>query len=116
MKAVPVVVCSLVVLSFSPLGDLAAQAPDGKAIYLEQCRQCHGAAGKPTHMALAQYKNIPTFDASFFGKRSQDSIIAVLQHGVGKDMKSFKDKLSADEIAAVANYVKQTFGSEAAPQ
>lgn len=108
-------VCGIAVLSISHLGHMVAQTPDGKAVYLEQCRQCHGAAGKPTHMALTQYKTIPTFDASFFAKRSQDSIVAVLHHGAGKDMKSFKDKLSADEITAVASYVKETFGSEAAP-
>lgn len=97
------------------VGRLAAQAPDGKAIYAEECRTCHGAVGKPTQRAVSQFKNMPTFDATFFAKRSQDSIVAVLNHGAGKDMKSFKDKLSAEEIAAVAKYVKETFGGQAAP-
>ncbi len=87
-----------------------AQAPDGQAIYREQCRNCHGAAGKPTQRAVTQYKKMPTLDSTFLASRSQDSIVAVLRHGVGKDMKSFKDKLTADEIATVAKYVVDTFG------
>jgi mono/diheme cytochrome c family protein len=97
------------------VGRVAAQTPDGQSIYRDECRTCHGAAGKPTQRAVSQYKGMPTFDAAFFAKRSQDSIVAVLNHGAGKDMKSFKDKLSAQEIAAVAKYVKETFGSQAAP-
>jgi mono/diheme cytochrome c family protein len=89
------------------------RASDGQAIYREQCRNCHAATSKPTQRALSQYKKIPTLDAAFLGPRSQDSIIAVLNHGLGKDMKSFKDKLSADEIAAVARWVKETFGAPA---
>jgi len=92
------------------VGRLTAQTPDGQSIYRDECRTCHGAVGKPTQRAVSQYKNMPTFDATFFAKRSQDSIVAVLNHGAGKDMKSFKDKLSAQEIAAVAKYVKETFG------
>lgn len=107
-------VAGMVVFSLVTAAHLAAQTPDGKAIYLEQCRTCHGAAGKPTQRAVSQYKNMPTFDATFLSKRSQDSVVAVLTHGAGKDMKSFKDKLSAEEIAAVAKYVKETFGGGAA--
>jgi mono/diheme cytochrome c family protein len=91
-------------------GRAIGQTPDGQAVYREQCRSCHGAAGKPTMSAVSQYKKVPTFDAAFFATRSQDSIMAVLRHGVGKNMKSFKDKLSADELVAVAKYVVDTFG------
>ncbi len=92
---------------------IAAQVPDGQAVYREQCRNCHGAAGKPTQRALSQYKKIPTFDVTFLAARSQDSIVVVLNRGLGKDMKSFKDKLSPQEIAAVARYVRETFGTAA---
>jgi mono/diheme cytochrome c family protein len=96
------------------VGRLTAQAADGQSIYKDECRTCHGAAGKPTQRAVSQYKNMPTFDATFFAHRSQDSIVAVLNHGLGKDMKSFKSKLSAEEIAAVAKYLKETFGAATA--
>jgi mono/diheme cytochrome c family protein len=101
-------------LALLAVGRLGAQAPDGQSIYRDECRTCHGAAGKPTQRAASQYKDMPTFDAAFFTNRSQDSIVAVLNHGLGKDMKSFKGKLSVEEIAAVAKYVKETFGGAAA--
>lgn len=91
---------------------LAAQGPDGAALYREHCKECHGAAGRPTKQALGKYKEIKTFDAAFFAARSQDSVLAVLKRGVkdGKEMKSFKEKLSADEMVAVATYVRTRFG------
>lgn len=113
MRLFPVVIAMAGVSVFG-VGRLAAQAADGKSIYGEECRTCHGAAGKPTQRAVSQYKNMPTFDAAFFAHRSQDSVVAVLNHGMGKDMKSFKSKLSPEEIAAVAKYVKETFGGAAA--
>lgn len=113
MRLLPLVIAMASVSVFG-VCRLAAQAPDGKSIYGDECRTCHGAAGKPTQRAVSQYKNMPTFDAAFFTNRSQDSIVAVLNHGLGKDMKSFKSKLSPEEIAAVAKYVKDTFGSAAA--
>ena len=113
MRLFPVVIAMAGVSVFG-VGRLAAQAADGKSTYVDECRTCHGAVGKPTQRAVSQYKNMPTFNAAFFANRSQDSIVAVLNHGAGKDMKSFKDKLSAAEIAAVAKYVKETFGSAAA--
>jgi mono/diheme cytochrome c family protein len=45
-------------------------------------------------------------DSAFLRTRSVDSIVAVLRHGAGRDMKSFADRLSPDEIAAVAKFVK----------
>lgn len=112
MRLLPFAITVAAVSAFG-VGRLTAQAADGKSIYIEECRTCHGAVGKPTQRAVSQYKNMPTFDATFFAHRSQDSIVAVLNHGAGKDMKSFKDKLSAAEIAAVAKFVKETFGAAA---
>ena len=100
-------------VSLLAVGRLGAQAADGQSIYREVCRVCHGPAGKPNQRTVGLYKTIPTFDASFFATRSQDSIVAVLNHGAGKDMKPFKGKLSPAEIAAVAQYLRATFGGAA---
>ncbi len=91
---------------------LAAQAPDGAALYREQCKECHGAAGRPTKQALSKYKDIKAFDAAFLSARSDDSLVAVLKHGAkdGKEMKSFKEKLSAGEMIAHVKYVRTKFG------
>lgn len=84
----------------------AAQEPEGAAVYKEHCRTCHGAAGKPTRLALSQYPKIPVMDSTFVAARSVDSIVTILTNGKGKDMKSFKAKLSPNEMHEVAEYVR----------
>jgi mono/diheme cytochrome c family protein len=97
---------------------LAAQAPDGQALYREHCKECHGAAGRPTKQARDKYKDVKTLDAAFLNARSDDSLLAVLKHGAkdGKEMKSFKEKLSAEEMAAVVKYVRTRFGGSGATE
>jgi mono/diheme cytochrome c family protein len=86
-----------------------AQAPDGKALYEENCRKCHGVRGTPPKTMKEKFPKIATFDEMFILKRTDDSLVKVLTKGVGKaeDMKSFKDKMSAAEMVAVAKYVRQ---------
>ena len=50
-----------------------------------------------------------TFTEEFLAKVSDDSLVKVMVTGVGKaeDMKSFKDKLNPQEMAAVAKYVRE---------
>jgi mono/diheme cytochrome c family protein len=84
-----------------------AQALDGQALYRQNCRVCHGTAGKPSPQMMATYKKMPTLsDPAFLGVRSDDSLVAVLKNGSGKDMKSFKGKLSPEEMAAIVKYVR----------
>jgi mono/diheme cytochrome c family protein len=85
----------------------AAQAPDGQALYRRECRSCHGANGVPPQRAREQYERIPTLsDSAFMARRTDDSIVAVLRRGLGRDMKSFSDKLTAEEMRAVVLYVR----------
>lgn len=93
------------VIALSPRA--AAQTPNGQSLYRENCRTCHGVTGKPTGMARSAYPKIPTFaDSAFMARISDDSVVAVLTRGVGKDMKSFKGKLTPEEMRAVARYVR----------
>jgi mono/diheme cytochrome c family protein len=78
----------------------------GKEPYEEFCRKCHGVRGVPPKTMKAKYSKIPTFDAAFFVKHSQDSIVTVLTKGKNEDMKSFKDKLSPEQMKAVAAYIR----------
>ncbi len=84
-----------------------AQAPDGKALYDENCKKCHGAIGSPPKTMVTKFPKIAKFDAEFIAKRSVDSINKVITKGKNEDMKSFKDKMNADELAAVAKYVHE---------
>ena len=86
-----------------------AQAPDGKTLYEENCRKCHGVRGVPPKAIKAKFPKVQTLDAAFLEKVTDDSMVTVMVKGVGKaeDMKSFKDKLKPDEMAAIANYVRE---------
>ena len=85
----------------------ARQEPDGKALYEENCRKCHGVIGTPPKTMKTKYPKIATFNAEFIEKRSDDSVVKILTKGKGEDMKSFKDKMTPAEMAAVAKYVRQ---------
>ena len=92
---------------------LEAQAPDGAALYRQHCRSCHGAQGVPTPRMVSLYPKLKSLaDSATLASLSTDSISAVTRTGVG-DMKAYADKLSADEIAAVARFVK-TLGDSTA--
>lgn len=88
----------------------AAQAgapADGKAAYDANCKKCHGVRGTPPKTMKAKFPKIATFDAEFIAKRSDDSVVKVLANGKSDDMKSFKGKLTAAEMALVAAYVRE---------
>ena len=96
---------------------LHAQAPDGKQLYLKNCRSCHGTTGAPTNQAKREHPDIRALDAQFLGKLSMDSVVAVITNGFGKgdEMKPFKKKMTAQEIEAVARYVKEVLGAPKPP-
>lgn len=110
---VPFLICAVLVgASARPV---RAQAPDGQALYREYCRVCHGLTGKPTDRARREFKRVATFaDPAFFAHRSQDSVVAILTSGAydGRDMRSFKNTLTHDEMVAVAQYIR-TFATPA---
>jgi mono/diheme cytochrome c family protein len=81
------------------------QQDDAKTLYDANCKKCHGARGIPPKVMKAKFEKIATFDAEFIAKHSKDSIVKVLTKGKGEDMKSFKDKLTPDQMALVATYV-----------
>lgn len=81
----------------------AAQAPDGQALFQANCRKCHGTTGTPTARMAEMYPEMKPF--SQLTGVSADSVIHVMTTGAGKEMKPFKDKLTADEMKAVAQYV-----------
>jgi mono/diheme cytochrome c family protein len=85
----------------------SAQAADGKALYEENCKKCHGVIGNPPKTMKQKYPKIATFDAKFIEGRSDDSVRKILIKGKGDDMKSVKDKLTEAEIDAVAKYVRE---------
>lgn len=85
----------------------AAAEPDGAALYRQHCRTCHGLKGVPTQRMMGLYPELKTLaDSAFQAGLSVDSISAVVRRGAGRDMKPFADKMTPEEIAAVARFVK----------
>ena len=85
----------------------AAQTPDGQALYRQHCRSCHGLKGVPPRALLSVYSGLVSFtDSLFAATASEQEIVSVLENGSGKDMKSFRDKLTKEEMVAVAAYVR----------
>lgn len=98
----PVTPAPKIVVEPSPL----SQDSPGKVPYEENCRKCHGVRGVPPKTMQAKFPKIVTFDAAFFAKRSDDSVVTVLTKGKNEDMKSFRDKLSHAQMVAVAAYIR----------
>ena len=88
------------------------QDPPGKAPYEENCRKCHGVRGVPPKTMKAKYEKIATFNAEFFQKHSTDSVVTILTKGKNEDMKSFKSKLSHEQMVAVDAYIRSLAGGE----
>ena len=89
-----------------------SQDPPGKAPYEENCRKCHGVRGVPPKTMKAKFPKIFTFDAEFFDKHSKDSIVTILTKGKDADMKSFKGKLTHEQMEDVADYIKMFAAKE----
>jgi len=83
------------------LAPLAASAADGKEIYTKKCAGCHGpdGAGKTT---MGEKMGVPTLVGT---KLSAAELAAVIGDG-RKKMPAYKEKISAEEVKAVADFVK----------
>jgi mono/diheme cytochrome c family protein len=95
---------------------VVARAQDAKTLYDENCKKCHGVIGTPPKTMKAKYEKLPTFNAEFAAAHSADSIVKILSKG-GKteDMKSFKDKLTPEQMQLVAKYTVELANRPKAP-
>ncbi len=87
-------------------GVSAVASAQGKEQYDANCRKCHGAAGVPAKAMQAKFSKLQAFDAAFFAKRSDDSLVAAIMNGTSTDMKAYKDKLTPEDAKAIAAYIK----------
>lgn len=95
----------LVLLTAAQHQILAAQTV-GEDAYRKECKSCHGLRGVPPARARDQYKKIKAVgEDGFVTALSVDSIVTILRNGIDKDMKSFKSKLTEDQMRAAAEYI-----------
>ena len=88
----------------------AAQAADGAAIYQAQCAKCHGDTGK-ADTTIGKAMKVPPIAGDANIQKMSESDVAAKISGNQKHPPAVKG-LSADDIAAVAKYVKGLAGAK----
>ena len=96
------VILALAVVLPAAAGGDAVKAPDGKALYTAKCAMCHGADGVAKKLAAGS-ANLN--DAEWQKKTPPEVIEKTVTEGKNK-MTKWEGKLTAEEIKAVAAYVK----------
>lgn len=97
-----------------------AQAPDGAKIYSTTCASCHQANG------LGTEGTYPPLGGSEWATEGEGRIVRILLHGLTGEvevagetysglMPPWGGALKDAELAAVASYVRASFGNRAAP-
>ena len=79
----------------------APAAADGKALFAAKCAMCHGADGVAKKMAAGSAN---FNDVEWQKKATVESIGQTIREGKNKMPKA--DKLTAEQVAAIAAYVK----------
>ncbi len=88
-----------------PKPEPAVAKADGKAIYMKKCKNCHGATGAADTKIAAKNDIESWKQPGWKGKWTVAKIKNIVTNGKsGTKMKSFKSKLTADEIDAVSAY------------
>jgi mono/diheme cytochrome c family protein len=100
-----------VVRGFANVADERASAADlaaGERVYRAHCTECHGDGGAGDGFAANELPIAPT---NFRGRRaSVAENLRVLTTGVeGTSMAPWTDRLRAEELTAVAHYVRSLF-------
>ena len=79
--------------------------------YKVECASCHGVSGKGDGPDVAkldtQVKNFTS--ANFWGEGTMGDMIEVITSGEAPDMPAFGDRLSSEEILAIARYIEANF-------
>ena len=84
----------------------SVQEPDGKQLYLKNCKRCHGVLGEPTKDAVREDDKIPRLsDPTFYTKHTDKELFKSVKEGKGRNMKPFADKMTDPEIEAVVKYI-----------
>jgi len=95
--------------------------PDGQALYKEYCASCHGAnlEGQPNWMERLPSGRLPAPPHDETGHtwhHSDEQLLRIVRDGLAAiapgyetDMPAFGGVLSDQEIAAILDYIKQTW-------
>lgn len=122
-KAMAVYLKSLPPMNESPAQTLTdEQKAAGEALYKTHCEECHLTSGRGAFLkappiagsAVAQAKNPASLiNAILYGAKVGKG--GPTPFGAWEDMKSFADKMTDQEIATLANYVRSTWDNLGGP-
>jgi Cu/Ag efflux protein CusF/cytochrome c553 len=88
----------ILITKLTKIGEVAVI--NGSEIYKTNCSTCHGGLGEGTTKGISLLKGHAL-------KHSEDEYIKQVTNGEGKKMPAFKDKLQADQIAALVKFVRE---------
>jgi mono/diheme cytochrome c family protein len=91
----------------NPLKGNAASVAEGKTLFNQHCKSCHGVKGKGDGTKAAQLDTeCGDFTTAAFQSQTDGTLFFKTSEG-RKDMPSFKKKIpEADEIWAIVNYMR----------
>ena len=99
-KSIAFAIAGLAALMLASMPAMSAE--DGAALYKAKCAMCHSENGVTKKMAEPSANlNDPKFQEA----NPVEAIAKVITEGKGK-MQGFKEKLSAEQISAIAAHVK----------
>lgn len=98
---------NLVITKLTKIGEVANL--NGGEIYKTNCAECHGGLGEGEVKGISLLKGHAL-------KHSEKEYIEQVTNGEGKKMPAFKDKISAEQIAAVVKYVREELQKDISPE
>ena len=104
MRRLLLVIASIAVVAL--IAGAAFAEPDGKALYNAKCAMCHGTDGVAKSMwAKTGVKNLndPAWQKA---KTDADITKVIVEGSADKKMPGYKDKMTAEDIAAVVKHVR----------
>jgi len=98
---------SLLITKINKIGETAVL--NGGEIYKASCAECHGGMGEGAEKGISFLKGHAL-------KHSEKDFIEQVANGEGKKMPAFKDKLSAEQIAAVVKFIREELQKNASKE
>ena len=97
--------------ALSPVPPATDEQKHGETLYLQSCASCHGAPGQPPTVA---HSPLGLNEALWNPDRPFNVLLAMLDGIDGHDglpsaMPSFRDRLSNDDLVAIAGYLRSSY-------
>lgn len=104
MHALMIAILLGFVSSEAPPRALHVQQADGKAVWDQSCKTCHGVKGTPAPSMKRIMTKLPVLDSALVSTLSMESVIDVVTNGKGT-MKPLSKRLTPEQVTAVSKYL-----------